>query len=319
MSASPAQAPLGLACHPTARLGPIRGAERVELSERFYRGVFVGALAFAGLAAAAALALLPLRSGLAPEAAPTIALTACLALSAPLAMRRAGAIYLALRSDPRRELWLVLAAAALVAYPLRSELWWPSCALLMVVATVAPLKRVLAYCLCVLAVNMAAHLIAGDLDETPTVAITGLWVGFIFWSSTFALAPDRLASHIIRLQLAPDAPLAPPPLRVRAAVVSVGRDASPEPGPHPPPAPAPSTRLERLTFRQLQVIALLADGLRYREAAESLSISVRQVQRHASDAVARLGAANINELVALAVADGLGRPDAEAPPDPEPR
>ncbi|MDQ3811753.1 MAG: hypothetical protein M3336_15840, partial [Chloroflexota bacterium] len=37
------------------------GAELVGLSERFYGGVFIGGVVFVGLAALAALALLPLR------------------------------------------------------------------------------------------------------------------------------------------------------------------------------------------------------------------------------------------------------------------
>lgn len=53
------------------------------------------------------------------------------------------------------------------------------------------------------------------------------------------------------------------------------------------------------------MVALLADGLRYREVAACLSISVRQVQRHVANAVTRTGLRNANELVTVAVFEGL--------------
>ncbi len=62
---------------------------------------------------------------------------------------------------------------------------------------------------------------------------------------------------------------------------------------------------DRLTARQIQVAALLADGLRHREIAACLSISERQVQRHIAEAVTRLGLQNPYELAALAVSEGI--------------
>lgn len=67
-----------------------------------------------------------------------------------------------------------------------------------------------------------------------------------------------------------------------------------------PPGPRPG-----LTMRQSQVISLLAHGLRYDQVAACLAISERQVQRHVSNAVRRMAVHNVNELVAVAVADGL--------------
>jgi DNA-binding NarL/FixJ family response regulator len=58
-------------------------------------------------------------------------------------------------------------------------------------------------------------------------------------------------------------------------------------------------------MRQSQVISLLAHGLRYDQVAACLAISERQVQRHVSNAVRRMAVHNVNELVAVAVADGL--------------
>jgi DNA-binding CsgD family transcriptional regulator len=73
--------------------------------------------------------------------------------------------------------------------------------------------------------------------------------------------------------------------------------------------------LDRLTARQLQVVALLADGLRYRDVAACLSITEGQVQRHVARAVERLDVHTANELVAVAVAEGLV-PDADASDSP---
>lgn len=283
------------------------GAERVELSERFYRGIFVGCLVFVGLASLAALALLPLREPVGVAASPTIALTAALVVATAVGVRRSRALYLLLRREPRWELLLVAVAAALVAYPLRSELWWPSCALLMLVGTLAPLQRTAAYCLAVVLINLAAHAIAGDLDDTPAVTITGLWVGFGFWSAAFALSTDRLGGHILRLQHTPAPAQRDARLRVNATVVSSSPTPSnSENGSGIGAAPeATRSQLDELTFRQLQVVSLLGDGLRYAEVAASLGISTRQVQRHVTHAIARLGVSNANELVAVARAHGM--------------
>lgn len=282
------------------------GAELVELSERFYRGIFVGAILFVGLSGLAALALLPLRqsasTGVPP---PTAAAVALLVLFTPLAVWRARDLYRLLRRHPQLELGLVLVAAALVVHPLRSELWWPSCALLILVATIAPLRRSLAYCLVVLAANLAAHLVAGDLRETPAVTIIGLWIGYPFWTTIFAVTSDRLAAHILRLGTPPARQRATP-VRVASWSAAPAADPSGDDRAAAPAAPASTPdATEGLTARQLQVVALLADGLRYREVAACLSISVRQVQRHVANAVARLGVRNANELVAIAVSESV--------------
>jgi hypothetical protein len=110
-------------------------------------------------------------------------------------------MYRLLQRQQRLELALVLYAAAMVAavFPLRSQLWWPSCALLMLVAVVAPLGRVLAYCIAVLALNLLAHVLTGDLGKTPAVSIIGLWIGYIFWSLTVAAITDQLAAYLMLL------------------------------------------------------------------------------------------------------------------------
>lgn len=93
---------------------------------------------------------------------------------------------------------------------------------------------------------------------------------------------------------------------------SMGQPA-PETGHHSPG--------ERLTSRQREVVALLADGLRYREIAQRLDLSERQVGRHVANAIERLGVVSAAELVAVvsvgeelsAVETGATRPSARAP------
>lgn len=64
----------------------------------------------------------------------------------------------------------------------------------------------------------------------------------------------------------------------------------------------------------------MADGLRYREIADCLSISVRQVQRHVSQAIRRLGVASAYELVRALVDEGIvaSPHDTQSTPAPSP-
>jgi DNA-binding CsgD family transcriptional regulator len=280
------------------------GAELVALAEHFYRRAFAGAALFVGLAGAGAIAMLPIRDSASDVAltTPTVLLTALLVIGALPAARFSLELYRLLRRHPALQLVPVAIAAALLAYPLRSELWWPSCALLMLVALVTSLARTWASCLVVLLVNLAAHALAGDLDTTPAVSIVGLWIGFGFWATLSAVFTDRIASYLMRLDVARTPPIAP------------AGDPPPEPVPdaevvETPALPAPveiDDRLQPLTARQLEVVALLADGRKYADVAACMAISARQVQRHVADAVRRLGVSNANELVAVAVACGLG-------------
>jgi DNA-binding CsgD family transcriptional regulator len=328
------------------------GAEIVELAERFYRGIFLGITAFVGIAALIALVLLPLRAGSGGPPVSGVILGSLVVLATPLALWRTESLYRALRRRMAAEVGVVLYAAALVAavFPLRSQLWWPSCTLLMLVAVVAPIRRVVAYCLTVLAINLLAHVLSGDIAHTPAVSIVGLWIGYIFWSLTVAAVTDQLAAHLMKLSSReplqtnarrdgvwsadratstgrhrsddtaspPDEEPRPPdrptePISQSAAAIAddVGQD-------HATLAPAVGTTgpglLERLTARQLQVLALLADGLRYRDVATCLSISDGQVQRHVARAVVRLGVSNAAELVAVAIREGLVPPPTAQPP-----
>jgi DNA-binding CsgD family transcriptional regulator len=285
------------------------GAELVAYCERFRRAIFVTCLVIVGVASAAALALLPLRSyptGSGPSIV-AVAAAGLLVLAAPIAIRHAAWLHRALTLHPRLQFSGVLLAAALVAAvrPLNSQLWWPSCAILIALATLVPLWRALAYCLVVLTANLVAHLTANDLDTTAPVAIVGLWVGYPFWSVMFAVVTDRLAAQLMQLNLRPTVPQRP--IRVTAWISGVPAGGGPPRAPEDaqPGQTARTNPLDRLTARQLEVAALLVDGLRYREVAACLSISERQVERHIANALNRLGIGNVNQLVATVVEAGL--------------
>jgi DNA-binding CsgD family transcriptional regulator len=338
------------------------GAELVELSERFHHGVFMVALGFVGISTVLALAFLPVRDSSAAAGTPVRGMVAGLAVLVltAAAIWRARAMYLLVRRHPGFELVGVLIAALLmsVVSPLRNELWWSAGAILVVVATLAPLRRALLYCLFVLVANLVAHVVGGDLGQTRTVAIAGLWIGLPFWTAMAAVIPERMAAHILCLNAARRS-RSSPLLRVRAWIFenperesgssrpvdadcpgaeadqSRGSTAVPPAGVHRPATVAVESatsetsavaRLSRLTSRQLQVIALLADGHRYRTIAECLSISPGQVHRHVRRAIDRMGVHSPTELVAVAVADGLvpgqfdvrGRPPGPVAPSPPP-
>ena len=64
-------------------------------------------------------------------------------------------------------------------------------------------------------------------------------------------------------------------------------------------------RRERVTGREREILVLLAEGLSNRAAAERLGIAERTVKFHVAEILARLGAENRAQAVAIAQARGL--------------
>lgn len=64
-------------------------------------------------------------------------------------------------------------------------------------------------------------------------------------------------------------------------------------------------RRDRLTEREREILALLADGLANRAVAERLGIAERTVKFHVGEILARLGATNRAQAVAIAKVRGI--------------
>jgi DNA-binding NarL/FixJ family response regulator len=64
-------------------------------------------------------------------------------------------------------------------------------------------------------------------------------------------------------------------------------------------------RRERITVREREILVMLAEGLSNRAAADRLGISERTVKFHVGEILARLGADNRAQAVAIAQARGL--------------
>jgi DNA-binding CsgD family transcriptional regulator len=310
-----------LSSHPASQRELVHsGAELVALSERFYHVIFIGALGFVSASTIAALAFLPLRSAVrtAPVPVSTFVAAVSVLVLAGLAIWRAHDLYRLVRRLPQLELVPVLIAALLlsVASPHRNELWWSACAILMALSLLLSLRRAMVYCLLVLTANLTAHVVSGDLHTFSAIEIVGLWVGLPFWTALAAVVPERMASHILRLNTFRTPPRRPPVAvkawtNVAAPTPEADEPASSSSGP-PDNDPETSSatiaiadRTSCLTSRQLQVVALLADGYRYRDIAACLGISAGQVHRHVTNAIARLGVQSANELVAVAVAEEI--------------
>jgi DNA-binding CsgD family transcriptional regulator len=80
---------------------------------------------------------------------------------------------------------------------------------------------------------------------------------------------------------------------------------------------APERRVPELTPRQRQILALLADGVRAKEIAVRLSVSVPTVRNHIHALLRRLGVTS--QLAAVARAHELGLDDLPVAAVPQPR
>jgi DNA-binding CsgD family transcriptional regulator len=131
-------------------------------------------------------------------------------------------------------------------------------------------------------------------------------VGYFVWALVLAGLAERFAQLTMRMPqgtAAPAAVLAPirvpnlaedstsPSQSIRSSVTQ--------------DAPESMRHTTRLTARQLQVVALLVDGLTAEEIGESLGIARSTVYRYVQRAKERTGVASRSELVALAVSEGL--------------
>jgi DNA-binding CsgD family transcriptional regulator len=138
-------------------------------------------------------------------------------------------------------------------------------------------------------------------------------VGYFVWALVLAGLAESFAKLVMRMPHIDTPPPAPPPARF----ANPGGDLPP-PEPEPPSAPiAEKSPQERspgamgLTARQLQVVVLLADGLRADDIAQRLGIATSTVYRYVERAKERTGVTSRSELVALAIRERLVRADTD--------
>ena len=74
----------------------------------------------------------------------------------------------------------------------------------------------------------------------------------------------------------------------------------------PPRSPAPPGAFDELTPRELDVLRLIAQGLRNRDIAEKLVISEKTVQNHISNIFAKLQVNDRSQAIVRAIQGGLG-------------
>lgn len=161
------------------------------------------------------------------------------------------------------------------------------------------------------------------IDDVPSV-VPGA-AGYFMYALLVGILGDRFARLTLHLNTIDTPPLHPP-----LQVPNLASTATPdEPKDKPVQSSAEQTvararpgptggPLAKLTARQLQVVLLLAEGLRANEIAERLGIRPKTVYAYVHQATRRTRARNRNELVALTADAGLlddvqPLPEAHAP------
>jgi len=95
---------------------------------------------------------------------------------------------------------------------------------------------------------------------------------------------------------------------VRRAIVAFLQDDPPGEDPRVPAAVDPPSLASPLTFQQLRVLQLIAQGRTSREIAASLVVSERTVQRHIANLYTKIGVHNRAEATAVALNLARARP-----------
>lgn len=284
----------------------MRPAELVELAERLYRGTFKAGLHVATVTALYALALVFVQVN---DLHRSLAAGICLLLMVGLllAARRPSRVYRALRRRPA--VWvpvfgLALGAAHLVIGPSNQVLFPPALTLLALLGTAVAMRWVLLAGLLVAAGQVFPVLLdslAGDDQRALiTAAAADVFIPLLFTALIGQLARFMLELHRTITRLAGNSAQAVP-VRVRAwspRPPRPGSAAAANPSPRPV-SPA------IITPHQLEVLALLAEGLQHGAIGECLDITPGQVTRLLSHARRRVGVATNRELIAWAISSGL--------------
>lgn len=284
------------------------GREVAGLAEALYMRLFTLALGGLQITCGLAIAAALVRTDHA-NFVRTAGLALGIALIAALALRASPHTYWAMRRRPLLSLTgPVLALAALsIDGVSHSPLSFAAAASIALPAFVCGRRWALAAAtlIAIGAVGAAMlHLGVGALNSVGQGS-----VAYFVWAlvlSGLAEAFARLSMRMPKSNGPQPAPDPPPPIRVPNLAddppsLPPNRTAPP---PSPRPEPTPDSGV-RLAARQLQVIALLADGLRANDIAQQLGIAPATVYRYVQQAKQRAGVSSRYELVAFAARHGL--------------
>ena len=282
-----------------------RGSEVVAVAEALYLRLFVIALGcmlfVCGLAIVVALARTHNASF-----ERTTALALGLALPAALALRERARAYRIIRRRPFLSLTpSLLALGALGADGvLYSPLSFPAAVCVAVPAFVCGRRWAVA---AATLISVGAITTATLLSGPGALSSVGQGAaGYFAWALVLAGLAERFAQLAMQL---PAAPLSRTPPAASIAAPGDPGDPTTSAQPAAPSAPTPGTHATlpdaNLTARQIQVVALLADGLRADDIADHLGISTSTVYRHIERAKTRTRVASRSELIAVAIRNGV--------------
>jgi DNA-binding CsgD family transcriptional regulator len=315
-----------------------RAVDLVVLAEELYLRLFLLALLFALLSALLSIWFAASRS---TSLAVTLPFSVAAAAFAAAGLRWPRALYGWLRYSEWRQLSPAIASAiAMLVTGPDSPLWWPALALVILLTSISSLRLSLVGGVMCAAGYVAGTAIGGAaIIRSGQAGILAGAVGFIAYTLVGAFVCEAFARFVLGLQQlerlqdtgdprrrprrvasvvlddATAAPAAPAPAPGRTPAAPGRPRAAPE---RPPAAPAtgaepdgvtaadrPGPRRSPLTPRQLEVALLIRDGLNQAEAAASLGISRRQVERLLGEARTRAGAATTSHLMAMLVSGRL--------------
>lgn len=300
---------------------PRDGREVAGIAEALYRRLFT--LALGGLQLTCLLAVIAavVRTDHA-NFARTVALAVGLASAAALAMRNSERCYWAIRRRPALALTgPILALAALTIDGIsHSPLSFAAAASIALPAFVCGRRWALTAATIISLGAVAASSLRIGWSALSSVG-QGT-VAYFVWAIVLAGLAESFARLAMRMPYRDVSRSVPPsPMSVTnlAGDPSASRSAQRRSPVNQPQRPQAAISL---TARQLQVVALLADGLRARDIANQLGISPSTVYMHVKQAKQRAGVNTRDELIAATMQEGLlatDRPrDATACSDPDP-
>lgn len=280
--------------------------ELAGLAEALYLRLFVVALGGMQIVCIMAIVAALARTSNA-DLARTAALAIGLGTIATLALRHRERCYRAIRRHAVLSLATpLLALGALLADGVgHSPLSYPAAVSIAVPAFVCGRRWALAA-----AVLISVGAVGGAWLYDGTSALNAVGqgtIGYFVWAIVLAGLADAFAPLAMRMPPIEAPPPTPSePLRVpNLAGDPPAHDDGGRGAARAGPAPAPDGATARLTARQMQVVALLADGLRAEEIAEQLGVATSTVYRYVERAKARAGVGSRSELIAYAVREGL--------------